>query len=171
MDILSELQVVEKIVLRENLISEKGIRSFMRPVNVKRSSLQSVVEMDLRENRIKTLDCKWFDGLIKLKTLSMDPIKQLFSSHSIGKCQKPIEHTINCSQTKPIPESKASEMAIEVFCRLMQVEKTAKTNSKSNKSDDFIILCSVHKCSDHSKARKRKTIISKPAAKKGRFKM
>ena len=163
--------MVEKIVLRENLISEKGIRSLMRPVNVKRSSLQSLAEIDLRENRIKTLDCKWFHGLIKLKTLYVDPIKQLFSSHSIGKCQKPSEHTINCSETEPIPESLANKMALEVFSRLMRVEKTAETNSKkSNKIDDCIILCSVHK-SDHPIARKRKNIIVKPAAKKGRFKM
>ena len=164
--------MVEKIVLRENLISEKGIRSLMRPVNVKRSSLQSLAEMDLRENRIKTLDCKWLHGLIKFKTLYMDPIKQLFSSHSIGKCQKPSEHIINCSKTEPIPESQANEMALEVFSRLMQVENSAKTNSKkkSNKIDDCIILCSVHK-SANSIARKRKNIIVKPAAKKGRFKM
>ena len=160
--------MVEKIILRENFISEKGIRSFMRPVNVKRSSLQSLVEMDLRENRIKTLDCKWFNGLVKLKTLYMDPIKQLFSSHSIGKCQKPSEHTINCSE--PIPESQANEMALEIFSRLMKVEKTAKTNVKKS-NDDYIVLCSVHPKHDNSIVRKRKNIIAKPAAKKGRFKM
>jgi len=168
---LSEMRMLERLVLRKNLISEKGIRSFMLPVNVKRSSLQRLIEIDLRENQIKTLECKWFDGLTNLKTLFMDPIKQVYANKFLSNCQKPSEHTINCSQTVSFQENFARKMVLEIFYRLMKVEKTAKTNSnKSKKTDDFTILCSVHK-PDPSKAKKRKNIISKPAAKKGRFKM
>ena len=163
--------MVERLILRENLISEKGIKSFMLPVNVKRSSLQNLIEIDLRENQIKTFECKWFDGLTNLKTLFMDRIKQVYSNRAIGLCQKPTEHTIKCSQIISIHENPANEMALEIFSQLMKVENPAKSNlKKSKKIDDFTILCSVHK-SDHSIARKRKNIISKPAAKKGRFKM
>ena len=70
--------MVERLILRENLISERGIKSFMLPVNVKRSSLQNLIEIDLRENQIKTFECKWFDGLTNLKTLFMDRIKQVY---------------------------------------------------------------------------------------------
>ena len=167
LDILSELQVVETMILRENLITENGIRSFMLPVNVKKSSLQELVVLDLRENRIKSLDCKWFDGLTKLKTLYIDPIKQLYSNRtSIGPCRNPSEHIMKI----PVRENQANEMALEIFSRLMKVEKTAKTNVKKS-NDDYIVLCSVHPKPDNSIVRKRKNIIAKPAAKKGRFKM
>ena len=163
--------MVERLILRENLISEKGIKSFMLPVNVKRSSLQNLNEIDLRENQIKTFECKWFDGLTNLKTLFLDRIKQVYPNRSFGLCHKPNEHTIKCPKIISIHENPANKMALEIFSRLMQVEKTAKLNlNKSKKIDDFAILCSVHK-SDHSIARKRKNIIVKPAAKKGRFKM
>ena len=163
--------MIERLILRDNFISEKGIKSFMLPVNVKRSSLQNLNEIDLRENQIKTFECKWFDGLTNLKTLFLDRIKQVYPNRSFGLCQKPNEHTIKCPKIISIHENPANKMALEIFSRLMQVEKTAKLNlNKSKKIDDFAILCSVHK-SDHSIARKRKNIIVKPAAKKGRFKM
>ena len=163
--------MVERLILRENLISERGIKSFMLPVNVKRSTLQNLIEIDLRENQIKTFECKWFDGLTNLKTLFMDRIKQVYPNRAIGKCQKPNEHTITCPQIISINENPANKMALEIFSRLMKVEKTAESNlKKSKKIDDFTVLCSVHK-SDHSIVRKRKNIITKPAAKKGRFKM
>lgn len=183
-EILNQLQLLQKLVLKKNCISEKGIKSFMLPIRIKRNALQSLSEIDLRENRISELNSSWFEALARLTLVHIDEKVELIPSSVMGICQFPNSHKNgqtceNYSAHKSsenLTDEALNESVIKLFFNLMNCptkpDIPQNINLHCKMEERSAIMCSDVKHIEKIISKKRKkTSYRKPAPKKGRFKL